>query len=332
MNGGIIQNKDNMDKFSFFNVRKKSQEKIFDFYLGGINGLVSNASEMENILNANVIVQNFETTSNDVRFDIVESQMSLNGNTFRNANDSSSWPYGNSLTYFIDTRDKFFFMRFIEFFGQDAIKVFQAEGLTNVGRRSLRFCNSVKEFNFPNVSNTVSDRSMDIILASRLYMPNLVDVSGNQSSNFVFADGKINANFYVNPILETINNGNLEPDLQQAINNYSANIFFNENTTKPSSSTSLVLADQGSGNYQVSFSFPNSNNTIYRYLLYLDDGTMDSKYNYYTELINNQIINITKTGNLSAWIIAEDIYGNRSARNEEVQLGLSSGIVKPINI
>ena len=114
-----------------------------------------------------------------------------------------------------------------------------------------------------------------------------------------------------------------------------ANVTVTEilNTNKPENINSITLTNVSGNDYQIDFTINSSFNTVDKYLVYLEDANdiTTSFYHKYTIQNSGDVITIPN-GTYNVWIRAQDIYGNRSPKNDESSFNLQSGQIKSITI
>lgn len=157
-------------------------------------------------------------------------------------------------------------------------------------------------------SQWVNSPKLDI-----LYMPKCVNFGQTVGLDYVFRSGYGAPKFiYVDPIIQTCNGGNPDSDVAVGISN-GATFRYVDNFIIPDSIIDLAANIVYDTSIILSWSAPNSTNTIDYYEVYIDD-IFYRKVNSTTELISN----LTNMQIYKFEVIAVDIYYNKSKFNNAI--------------
>jgi len=311
-------------------ILRRPKKTYHNTAIGGLQNAISTKQEFLDLMGlADNEVEDFTITNFDIRCNILRTY-TISQHQFRNqSGHSDDWGFGAALTYYIDKDNLISYINFFGFYQQYNLEIFVSNNITGVNRRSFR-SSPIFELRIERLVETVSDTCFADIDAD-FWLPRLTDISG-AGLDGVFSQINPPASIYIKNAMLTSNNGNPEPDLQQAIDN-GVPVTGIVNEYKPDKITDLSIVSNSVGEVTINFTAANSSNGIQRYLLYLDDGSMFSKYKWVREFTGSSVtLNGLPNGSYSAWVIPEDIYRNRPELNVTKEFGYMTGSVRSLNV
>jgi hypothetical protein len=265
---------------------RQKPEDILNLYIGGVSSVIPNASTLESVLGLSTgAVSIFNIKGNNIEAK-VDEDYDIPFRCF--AAGFAPNNFGSIVTYYIDLeRCKTLFQQ--SFLLQSNIKFcyfLNADDVPSV--QTWRLCTSLEHVGIPKVNNDLGS------------IPNIDRGNFNQLTNNL-------TNIYVNPYLITNNSGNLDADLQTAINLYSANVVSVINENRPDAITDLSGSNITSNSVDLNFTTPSSSNTINLYEVWLNGSFYDWISNS-----GDTLTGLSSSFSYDIELISVDIYYNRS--------------------
>jgi hypothetical protein len=275
-------------------------------FIGGVSAILGTAQLLATKLAIDVSrITNFSVVGSDIKCKISGSYVIPNG----------SFYFDNTITYYNDLYG------IVTDIGSGAF------------RDDLNSKMRVTKLNFPKILNLtststiilgspVSDIYLDDCLsignssfASQLpfnikrlvYIPKCTSLGSTTANNFVFENSLLpNSVIICHPSLATNNGGNVDGDIQDAINQ-GAEIRYKINTTVPNAVNDLSIIQTNDKSFKLSFSVPSSVNNVDYYECYAN-GILQNIIKGSGGYINN----LSKNTDYLITVIAIDVFMNIS--------------------
>ena len=200
-----------------------------------------------------------------------------------------------------------------------------AESVTSLsGQRPLENT-KLKNIRFPNVyghyENFQTFYRASAYEANRIYIPNLTfRALSEYYERAIFNSIKNGTKLYLNPAMETINDGSPDGAILYAIDR-GAEIIYVQNQTPPAAIADLSISNRRDNSCQLNFSPPPSTNPLDFYEVYIDDGSILSKHKPFAEISKSgETITGLPSGNLKISIKVADSYYNLSEKSNKVMI------------
>jgi hypothetical protein len=323
MNGGIIQNKDNMNKFSFFNRREKNLP-IKEIVYGGIGSVVNTKQKIFELLGSadlklNDIVDFSVDSFNNLRISL-NANREYGGFYLRNDGNYQNWIGSNELTFIYDVEGTIIDYQTVFCSGQDnnKIAIMATDEVISFGFRrntSLKRVIYSKaniftgQSHFEGCTNLQRVDLRKVTSADRVYRRNLYPFENTSG-----------VQIYANPNWE--DEEGLKSAFDHAVYDRGATVIKVLNDINPNPVLNLQLTNITNNSVDISFdSSLNSENTIDFYDVYLYDGNLLTKINPNKEIDTNSttISGLNSNTQYQILIRAVDIYLNFSEYTESNQ-------------
>lgn len=186
---------------------------------------------------------------------------------------------------------------------------------------NFRDCDTLKYVRLQNLNTLGGGDFQGASNINRIVLPSVTAIGSSPSTD----QGTFQSNgvtIYVPPAMFTVNGGNLEADLQGAIDNFSATVVSIDDTTAPSAVSDLSLSNILAQSVQLDFTPPSSTNTLSYYEVWIERTDIDFNDKERTVQRNSIYSEVSATGqtitdllpstSYNIFIYACDQYGNRS--------------------
>jgi hypothetical protein len=295
----------------------RSKGVILNTFIGGVASTINTASLLAAKIQISTSrITSFSVVGNDIQCKI-DGSYNIPANCFRET--------GNNIVYYDDRSGLVSILNSECFSGSFGTNTLQSVNFPNANsiNQAFSYATLLKKIDFPNCTSVLGlvFAFSNIEIA---YFPKC-NILGNTSGNDnVFSDATKLKIIYVNPFLQTNNNGQPDGDLSFAISQ-GIIVRYVTNFTVPNTITNLSAGAIYNTAIQLNFTAPISANAIDYYELYIN-GIYNKNITsgqYLKELTANTSYTIT--------VIAVDVFYNKSVVSNSLVVSTANNAYNEVN-
>ncbi|MAN28808.1 MULTISPECIES: hypothetical protein [Mesonia] len=287
-------------------------------FIGGVGASINSIEKLAELIGINEsIIKFFENEGVNISFCIIEDYH-ISRYKFRNDGQYKDWGHGDILTYYIDIEGKLKSIGENSLQSHPNLELLYLPGILTLKNSAIR----QNGYDFVNLKSLkeLGKRCFNGSHVTAVLSIAPLGEDGTESGIFKYIND--NVTIYCPIENATINNGEPDGDIQYLLERGS-NVVYVKNYTPSEKILDLSISNLEGSTCRLYFTPPNSINPLDFYEVYIDDGSVLSKYKPFTKILESgQTITGLASGHLKISIKAVDVYYNLSEKSNEVLINV----------